>query len=272
MPINRAALLLVALLSLLPGLASAQGDTDLAKGYYKLGVDLYNRADYEEALVQFQKAYKHSGKATLFHNIARCYESLGRHEEAVKHYERFLKEGNPPDPGMIKARITNLRRLIEKKKAKKPQPASRPVKPASQPVGTGPKPKPPIVEPRPVPIPPAPGRPLRTTGWVMVGVGGASLVAGLIFGGLASDMADTLEKQNSANPPVEYDAGIQEDEETGRTLQALQILTLAVGGAVVATGVVLLIVDARKQSKERRAWLTPTVTPGGAMVTGGFRF
>ena len=106
----------------------------------------------------------------------------------------------------------------------------------------------------------------------MVGAGGASLIAGLIFGGLAADMADTLEKQNKANPAVEYDADIMADEETGRTLQAVQILTLAVGGAAVATGVVLLILDRRKQSKERRVWLAPVITPGGALVSGGLRF
>lgn len=276
MPKYRTALLLVAILSFAPAVARAQGDTDLAKGYYKLGVELYNRADYEEALAQFNKAYKHSRKATLFHNIARCHESLGQHEQAVLHYERYLKEGKPADAEMIKARIANLKRLIEKKKAAQPKPGPKPpvVKPTSQPV-VKPGPKPPVVKPQPtpIPIPPPPrSRPLRTAGWVMVGAGGASLIAGLIFGGLAADMADTLEKQNKANPAVEYDADIMADEETGRTLQAVQILTLAVGGAAVATGVVLLILDRRKQSKERRVWLAPVITPGGALVSGGLRF
>ena len=263
----RTVLLVAALSSLTPGLALGQGDTDLAKGYYKLGVDLYNRADYEEALKQFHKAFKHSGKATLFHNIARCNESLGKHEEAVKFYERYLKEGKPADPAVISARIANLRRLIAKKNASKPRPASRPVKPASQPA-KDPGKKPVVV---PVPLPPAPqGRPLRTAGWVLVGVGGASLVAGFVLGGMAADMAGTLEKKNK-DQVTDY-ADVKDDEDTGRGYETGQILALAVGGAAAAAGVVLLILDARKQRKERRAWLTPAFTPGGAVVTGGFSF
>ncbi len=260
-------LLLVALLSVAPAVAGAQGDTDLAKGYYKLGVELYNRADYEEALAQFQKAYKHSGKAALFHNIARCNESLGKHEEAVKYYERFLEEGKPDNAEVIKARIANLKRLI-KKKNKPPVPVSQPVKPASQPVAK-PVPKPQPLKPTPVPIPPSPSRPLRTAGWVMVGAGGASLVAGLLLGGMAAGLADELEQDNKDGVP--YDSSIMAEEEKGRTLQALQILTLAVGAAAAATGAVLLFLDSRKQ-KERRAWLAPTVTTGGAMLSGGFSF
>ena len=261
--------LLVALLTciLLPAVASAQGDTDLAKGYYKLGVNLYNRADYEEALDQFQKAYKHSGKAALFHNIARCYESLGKHEEAVKHYERYLEEGKPADADVIKARIANLKRLIAKKKAReKPKPASQPAKPVTKPI-VAPKPKPQPL--KPLPVPAAPGRPMRTAGWVLVGVGGATLVAGLIMGGTAADIASSLEDQN-ATKQTEYES-VKEEEDRGRAMETGMIIALAVGGAAVATGAVLLILDARK-NKERRAWLAPTVTPGGAFVSGGFSF
>ena len=131
-----------------------------------------------------------------------------------------------------------------------------------------PTPKPPPVV-KPVPSPPSPGRPMRTAGWVLVGVGGASLIAGLVLGGWAADVAGTLEDQN-ANEDTEYEDVI-EDEDLGRSLQKGQVLTLIVGGAVVATGALLLILDSRK-NRERRAWLAPTVTSTGAFVSGGFSF
>ena len=272
---NRKPYFLVVLLCLIPASVRAQGDTDLAKGYYKLGVELYNRADYEEALVQFKKAFKYSGKAALLHNMARCYESLGRHEEAVAHYERYLEEGKPADAAMISARIGNLKRLIERKKTPAPKPApvsaSQPTPapaPATKPAGSD-TPKPPD-KPTPAPAP-SRSRPLRTTGWILVGVGAASLVAGIILGKSASDAASNLEDDNADKKGVEY-ADVMKDVEHGQSMQNAQIATLVVGGVAAAAGAVLLILDARRASTDRQAWLAPAITPGGAMVSGGLRF
>ena len=269
----------LALLLLLLPAASAygqQGDTNLAKRYYKLGEELYNRADYEEALKQFKRAYTYSGQAALLYNMARCRESLGQHKQAVEHYERFLKEGSPKDPSVIKARIANLRRLIDKKeKPAPPAPKPSPTPPASQPKPTPapvtPKPKP-APKPTPVPDPPktaSPSRPLRTTGWILVGVGGVSLVAGAVFSGLAAGKASDMEQYNADGREYKEVIG---DEEEGQSMQTGQIVALVAGGVVVATGAVLLILDARKQRTERRAWLAPVITPGGALVAGGVQF
>ncbi len=40
-------------------------DDALAKKYYQLGKELYNRSDYEGALVQFKQSYKYSKKSGL---------------------------------------------------------------------------------------------------------------------------------------------------------------------------------------------------------------
>ena len=282
-------LLPMAILCLSSAPARAQNDPGLAQRYYKLGEELYNRSAYEEALAQFKKSFEYSQKPALLYNMARCYESLGRHEKAAEFYSRYLKH-NPPNAKMIQVRITNLQRLAQRKKQPQPVPQPAPLpKPASQPVAQ-PKPQPIIAQPKPQPIiaqpviqpiiaqpKPQPGqepapksRSMWIAGWTMVGVGGAGLIAGLVLGGLAADKASWLEDQ-SASLKVEY-ADIKDEEALGRSLQTGQIVGLAAGGAIAATGVVLLILDSRKKPAERRAWLAPAISPEGALVSAGVRF
>jgi len=112
---------------------------------------------------------------------------------------------------------------------------------------------------------------MMIAGWSLVGVGAASLAAGLVLGAMAAERASELEDHN-ASGTTEY-TDVEGDEEAGRNLQAGQIAALAVGGAVAVTGAVLLILDARRDSGEKKsAWLAPAVGPGAAGVTAGVRF
>ena len=256
-----------------PALAQSQQDTGLAKRFYHLGEEFYRRAAYARALEQFQEAYKLAPKPAMLYNMARCQEALGRLAEAIELYQKYLKT-NPPNHLIIKARIDNLKKQLEQRKPKPaPKPASQPLpKPKPQP-----KPKP-VLKPQPkptsIPTPqpePAPeSRPLRTPGWALVGAGGALLATGLVMGALASDQADEMEQIGQAFDTRYADAG--DVESKGKTFQALQIVGLAVGGAALASGVVLLILHRRGAGRERSAWLSPSVTPGGIVVTGGARF
>jgi tetratricopeptide (TPR) repeat protein len=110
------------------GLAVAQSDDELAKRYYKLGEELYNRADYEGAYKQFQQSYEISKRPALLFNMARCQESLGQHEKAIELLTEYLSS-NPDNRTVIEARIANLRRLVERKRQEQasPPPATAPV-------------------------------------------------------------------------------------------------------------------------------------------------
>lgn len=232
--------------------AAAQNDDALAKQYYKLGEELYNRADYEGALKQFSQSYQLSKRPALLYNMARCHESLGQHEKAIEIYGEYLK-ANPDNPAMIQARIDNLKRLIEKKRKE------------STPPPPGPTPT-----PEPAPVAPADGsRPLRWPGWITLGAGGALLVTGLALGLRAKVKEGEVEEANQKG--TEY-LEVKSAEDAGRTLAKASIALSIVGGVAAATGAVLLILDARRPSSERRAWFAPTLTAGGFAVTGGLRF
>lgn len=277
------------MLCLLPAPAMAQGmDTDLARRYYKLGEDLYNRADYEEALKQFKKSYLHSKKPALLYNIGRCEESLGHWDKAIEMYQQYLTI-SPPNANMIKARIINLRRLIQKKEA-----SQRPAAPASQPVATpasqpAPTPAPtpaapppvkvekpepePEPEPRPEPKPePEPrSRAMRIAGWTLVGVGGAALVAGIFLGTASSAAASDLEQAWERGDSWEK---WRDTVSEGETYEAAAVLSWIIGGALAATGATLVIVDylRRPKDSQRRVWITPGITSAGPAVSAGLRF
>ncbi len=97
----------------LPALAE---DTALAKQYYKLGEELYTRADYAGALNQFKQAYAHSRRPALLYNMARCREMLGQHEDAIDLYTQYLRS-KPQHSATIEARIINLRELVKQRQA-----------------------------------------------------------------------------------------------------------------------------------------------------------
>jgi tetratricopeptide (TPR) repeat protein len=247
---------------------SGQTDDELAKQYYNLGEKLYNRSDYEGALKQFQQAYNYSKRPALYYNMARCYEFMSKLEQAIAHYEKFL-ESKPKNEPEVRARIANLRKRLEPSKPA-PTPATRPTSaPPPTPKAQPPQP----VQPQPQPAKPAP-RPERsrwmgTLGWVTAGAGGAILVTGAILGVLAGKKAREVE-DNSTKRLEWVDSKKTWDD--GQALENMQIMTLALGAAAVAGGVLLIYLDHRAEKEHRRAWLAPTVTPGGAAVSGGFQF
>jgi len=265
--------LIPALLLCRPALAQDKTDDDLAKQYYKLGEELYNRSDYEGALKQFQQAYKYSKRPAFVYNMARCYEFMGQLKQAVKQYEKFL-ESKPANAAVIQSRIANLKKRQEPTRPTPPTPT-----PATQPTAVKPPPtvtKP--LPPRPPPSKPAPPPPQRersrwkrTTGWVLVGVGVASLGASIVLGVMAGKKKTELEDASTKQPPEKW-SDWRDQEALGKQLQGGQILTLGIGALAAVGGGVLVYLDMREEKQSRRASISPTLTRGGALVTGTWRF
>lgn len=283
------ALLLLPLSSL-----AQQNDVDLAKQYYKLGEKLYQRADYRGARVQFDLAFQHSKRPALLFNIARCEEALGDHCKAVETYKKFLTT-NPENKNLVQARVTNLTKLCAESKAKtgpaltpapKPKPKAEPKAepkptptPKTEPALTpAPKPKAePKAEPKPTPTPetaprpeppPKPGSTLRMAGWTTAGIGLAAMVAGAVMGAMAAEKASIVEDGS-----LGAFSDVADDYDAGKALNIGAIAGLAVGGAALVGGAVLLYLGYTAEEKPASsAWLTPCPTEGGALVSGGFTF
>lgn len=234
---NRHALAL-GLLALVAAPPAARADDEVAKKYYELGRTLYSRSDYEGAIKQFEEAYRLSRKPDLLYNIARSHEALGQYEKAIEVYRTYLTTQPPAAQGEVSARIANMERLAERQRRERESA-------------------------------PAPRR-SSLPGWLTVGAGGALLATGAAFAGLAMSRKSQVEERIAAG--ADY-ASFADLDSQGRRFQTAGIALLAAGGAVAATGVVLLVLRSRSGAAgERRAWLAPTVAAGQAGLAAGFRY
>ena len=236
---------MVALVLLPPAIAEAQqADVELAKKYYKLGAELYKRGDYKRALSQFEESYRNSKRPELLYNMGRCREGMDQPKEAVAHYKEYLKS-NPANASEVSALVNRLEQKIKKEEAA--------LKAANQ------------------PAPEEPGRPMRTAGWVLVGVGAAGLVAGGVLGGLAMSKQSAVEDAYSKSEKTYPE--LQDEIDKGEGMELGAIIALAVGGAAAAAGAALIVVDIMGDGEEQRsAWIAPGFSSDGAMVNAGLRF
>jgi hypothetical protein len=96
-------------------------------------------------------------------------------------------------------------------------------------------------------------------------------VVGIVAGVLANRRANDLEERVAQNTDG-WDT-MRDDYEGGEAMELTQIITLSVGGAAVVTGAVLLYMGyTAEDTDERRVWIAPSLTSGGAVVSGGLRF
>ena len=223
------------------GTAHAQDSTDdeRARLHFSAGRSYYEEGNYEQALVEFQRAYDLSHRDVLLVNIANAQERLGQWREASATLERFvasLPEGDEQRPTLSR-RIENLRSRADQHEAElrareqtqttttttttSGEPSSSTTEPATTTTTTS-----------------GASEGLLVPSLVAFGVGAAGLIAFATLGGLAlaeeSSVADGCGATMSCTP-AEVQA--MDDLAIGADV------SLAIGLAGVATGAILLIVD-----------------------------
>jgi hypothetical protein len=102
--------------------AASEGDklTDAerqeAKNYFISGSEAYSKKDYKTAIDQFRKAFELVRSPEILFNIGRCHEELGETEDAIYHYEMYLRfYPTAEDAEDVKHRINVLREVEERK-------------------------------------------------------------------------------------------------------------------------------------------------------------
>lgn len=212
----------------------------------------YQAGRFVEAIALLERAYELVGAAVLQYNLARAYEGNGDLERAVAAYERYLaEEAEVKDRGAIETRIATLKRQLRERDALE-QDAARAREQASQP------------PPKPAPSTPAdePAPDVAVTPWVIAGVGGLGIGAGVVLGVLAQGRADDAEAE-----PVNQTALDVLDE--AQTLATAANVAFIAGGVIAALGLTWGIVDVASSTSEptdaQRLWLT--VGPGRCQLT-----
>jgi hypothetical protein len=102
-------------------------------------------------------------------------------------------------------------------------------------------------------------------GFAAIGVGGAGVLVGAITGGLAISKHNSLAATCMAGVCVGQDSAIS----SYHLLGTVSDVGLVVGGAIAATGIVLLV-TAPKAGAPDHAWVSPAFGPGFAGVKGRF--
>lgn len=63
-----------------------------ASRHFKLGVRLYAEGKYDEALIEFQRAYTLSPHPSVLYNIAASHRELSHYADSIEFFEQFLRE------------------------------------------------------------------------------------------------------------------------------------------------------------------------------------
>jgi tetratricopeptide (TPR) repeat protein len=135
-------------------------DREVARAHFLAGQGYYVQARYTEALHEFEEAYRLSRRPALLFNVGVCQEKLGRVDDAIASFSRFLVEDpNASDRASVEARIVDLR---ARRSAVM------------------------VVAP-----PPPPPRRRRAWVWGVVGGAAAVVVAGVVVGALLGTRDDT---------------------------------------------------------------------------------
>jgi tetratricopeptide (TPR) repeat protein len=174
----RSIVLILGLLALLSGLRPAFADDAMAKpkdaaaqARLSGGNKLYRVREFEKAVDEYKAGALIEDVPVFHYNLGQCYRQLGRYEDAIWHYERFIERGKPIGEmrGAVDAFLSQMRGELDKKAMRQP------------PVDPAPEPKPPLQT-----VPPS--QPKTTVirvpgeawyrdgiGWGLVGVGAVGL-------------------------------------------------------------------------------------------------
>lgn len=203
---------------------------------YRQARELYEAGQYPEAAVALEHAlHLDPDSPTLVYNLARVYELLGELDRAVALYERYqtmLPDQQAREQERAEATLRRLRGARDSQARAAPTPPPREVEPLRQLPGVV------LVREHGV---------ADAAFFITLIVGGTSLAAGAVFGGLALDA-----RSNAESFVLTPDRNIADRNELAQRAQAFGAVadvTLSLGGiAVLAAGMLYFL---REHTVER---------------------
>jgi tetratricopeptide (TPR) repeat protein len=94
----------------------------VARDYLTTGNRFYRLREFEKAIEEYKAGAVREDSPIFYYNLGQCYRQLGRYEDAIWHYERFLERGKPTGEVEASVRdfIVQMRGELEKKAMKQP--------------------------------------------------------------------------------------------------------------------------------------------------------
>ncbi|HEY5947192.1 MAG TPA: hypothetical protein VIV40_16930 [Kofleriaceae bacterium] len=241
-------LLAIALIALPLVAFAGPKEKNEAQKHITKATEAHQAGKYDVALTELQAAYALDPQPDLLYAIGQVHVKLGKCEDAIGSYEKFLATKPPAEPAAA------AREAIEncKKQAPPPEPAPEPTPPPQ------PEPPPPVVAPAP---PAAEHKAFYTDkiGSALVGVGVVSMVVGVV---MYSSARSTLDDADAA-PTYSRHQELVDDAHMKRNLGVGFGL---VGIAAVGVGVW----HYTRYSAEQSVAVTPTTSGGMVTLMGRF--
>jgi tetratricopeptide (TPR) repeat protein len=237
--------LLVALaLAVVTTAAHAEEDPiERAKVLFEQGGEAYRAGQFAKAIELLEEAHRLSNEPVLLFNLAKAHEGKGDLIAAVDAYERYLRDAKDiPDRKAIEGRVDTLRAQIAGNEAlrKRAEEERRKREQAER-----------DAEKSPSPVP-----------WVIAGVGAAGLTVGGVLAALAQEKEDEV-------PDSESQLAAADTIEEGERFALGANVSFAVGGALLAAGVVWGVVDVTVLSAPEPA-VSVRLGPSGIAIAGSF--
>lgn len=219
-------------------------DSDAAHTKYLVGRQEYDEGIYDRAATHFRQAYAlDCTKHDLLLIISSTYQLKGDKREALAALETYVaRVPNSPDLPTYQAKIENLKASLAEEHKDPAPPRKQDV--AAEPRGHTPYP------------------------WVVVGVGGAAVAAGLAVALTAPDRPASCD-------PVTNSCVKPEDTDTAARSKNQPVIGYAIlggGAALVAGGLLWHFLEPTGPKAAARTRVTPTVTPGFAGMSVGGAF
>ena len=250
----------VALVVCVPAVRAA-GDGDSlqeAKDHYDRGMAHYELGEFASAVEEFKQAYARSQAPGLLFNLAQASRLNKDYEQALHFYRTYLRvRPDAANRDDVEKRIAELEPIVEmRRRAEEEQlpVVSRPPPARSAPT--------PAVDERPTLVKPLPtGRGEKIAG-IVVGVAGVGALAAGIGLGVASldaqNKLSSLATQMGSWTPAQASL-----YQTGQRDATAATALYVVGGAAVATGVILYAVGWKR---DRARFAVAPTTGGGAQA------
>lgn len=230
----------------------------------------YDVSDYGSALSLYQAAYRQTQEPTILNNVARVQARLGRWQDAVDTWQRFLERmPSAPNRVQVEASIRDAQTRAEQARLEAERQrqiavnATQPAVNATQrpAASSGSASAGAVAAPRSASVP--------VGAWVTVGVGGAAAVGGAVLLGLYAGAVGELQLASNCAPDgaggFNCEPSAQAIHGRAQTMGTAGAVVLSVGGAAVVGGVVWAIVG-RRTERSVSAW----ITPNGVVVGGRF--
>jgi tetratricopeptide (TPR) repeat protein len=210
----------------------------------------YNGGEFEKALADIQRAYDLDPRPGMLFNLAQCHRGLEHWKKAKFFYESYLREV-PGAPN--RKNVLNILEEVDKKveeldekdaalqAAQKPPERIQTTVPIILAAPPGPAPL--VLSPFAEPEPASASHKGRTTGWALGGIGLGAGVAGTVLGVVAQGVFGKKTTTPPAGyPPGTYYIGVTTNQfHTASTEAYAADVLWGVGGALVVTGVILLL-------------------------------